>query len=105
MVFSTAMAAIKRYWSIGVGLLVAGLWAAVKILGAKNKNLKNKNESLEAQNKHARSVAEGDVVIDIKSRSRRADALKEINEKGSSDLLSDPNNPKHWMHDDEDRTD
>ena len=102
---STAIAAIRRYWSLGVGLLVAGLWATVKILSAQKKKLKTENESLEAENKHVQSVAKGDVVIDIQSRSRRASALNEIQEKGSSDLLSDPNNPKHWLHDDEDRTD
>ncbi len=105
MAFSTVLATIKRYWSIGIGLLVAGLWATVKVLGAKNKRLKTKNASLEVKNKHANAVAKGDQAVDVKSRSRRADAHNEITEAGHTDLLSNPNARKHWMHDDEDRSD
>ena len=86
-------------------LTVLAFIARIAFLKNQAKKLKVRAENAEAQAHHARVVAKGDQVIDKHSRSRRASALKEIDERGHAEFLLDPNNPKFWMHDDEDRTD
>ena len=82
---------IKAYWSIGLALLVTGLLAAVKILAAKAKRQKKRADNAVAQVKHAHAVAEKDNEFEGQKRSRRADAVKEIKEAGTSKELSEPN--------------
>jgi len=48
-------------------------------------------ERYKAKAHHATVVAEQDNVIELQTRSRRADALNEIRGTGSSDLLANPN--------------
>ena len=85
------IATIRAYWSLGVGLLVAGLLATVKILAASAKKHKKRAKRANAQVKHAHAVAEKDNEFEGQKRSRRADAVKEIKEAGTSKELSEPN--------------
>ena len=88
------IATIRQYWSLGVGLLVAGLLATVKILAASTKKYKKRAKRAVAQAKHAHAVAEKDNEFEGQKRSRRADAVNEIKESGASKELSEPN--KKW---------
>ena len=85
------IAAIRAYWSLGVGLLIATLLATVKILAASAKKHKKRAKRANAQAKHAHAVAEKDNEFEGQKRSRRADAVKEIKEAGTSKELSEPN--------------
>ena len=87
MIFST----IKRYWFIGLGLLVTGLMATVKILAGRNSRLRRKAEMAEARVAHARIVSEKKQKTAKKFKSRKAEIAREIEEKKATKELSEPN--------------
>jgi len=92
---TTALAAIKRYWSIGLGLLVAGLYASTKYFKAKAKREKKRADEAEAGLEHSIEVLQRDSELDTEFKSRRAKEAAEIEASGASDELSDPNN--EWV--------
>ena len=85
---------IKHYLYIGAGLLVAGLIFAVKILTTKNSRLRTKVEIVEAKVHHGKVVNEMKVENEKAYRGRTAELAKELEEKKTSSVLSDPN--KDW---------
>ena len=82
---------VSRYWSLGLGLLVAGLATAAKYYKEKAKRQKKRADNAVAQVKHAHAVAEGDNELEGQFRSRRAEAVKEIEKTGATKELSEPN--------------
>jgi len=87
MIFST----IKRYAFLGLGLLVPVLGFLVKIFAGKAKQEKRERKRAEAIADHALNVMEKDVEIDEQADIRLADAVKEIEDTGSSSTFRDPN--------------
>ena len=82
---------VSRYWSLGLGLLVAGLATAAKYYKAKAKKHKKRADNAVAQVKRDHAIAEGDNELECQFRSRRAEALNEIKTKGATKELSEPN--------------
>ncbi len=88
---TTALAAIKRYWSIGLGLLVAGLYASTKYYKAVAKKQKKRADNAEATVDHVIEVMEKDSELDTEFKSRRAEEAAKIEADGTSDSLANPN--------------
>ncbi len=86
-IFSTT----KAYLYSAIGLLIAGLWVAVKVLAGQNTKLRVENKTQKARNEHMNKVMEADKEIDEQADVHLADAVNEIKETGASDELSDPN--------------
>ena len=82
---------ISRYWSLGLGLLVAGLATAAKYYKEKAKKQKKRADNAVAQVKRDHAIAEKDNELEGQFRSRRAEAVKEIKQTGASKELSEPN--------------
>ena len=82
---------VSRYWSVGLGLLVTGLAATAKYYKAKAKKQKKRADNAVARVKRDHAIAEGDNELEGQVRSRRAEAVNEIKEKGFTKELSEPN--------------
>lgn len=95
MIFSK----LKMYAAAAVVFLLTTLAVIAKYFQGKASREKRKRRAAEAHRDHVQKVAKADKEISQQTKSRRADALNEIKQKGHSDLLSDPSNSKHWMHD------
>ena len=87
---------IKQRFYLGLGLLVAGLLATVKILASKAKRQKKRADNAVAQVKRDHAIAEGDNELEGQFRSRRAEAQQEIKRTGATKELSEPN---RWSDD------
>ena len=87
MIFST----VRKYLFSAIGLLVTGLLIAVKFLAGQNAKLRVENKIKDAKNKHMTKVMKADAELDEQADVHLADAVKEIDESGASDELSDPN--------------
>jgi type VI protein secretion system component VasK len=85
------LGSIKAYWSIGVGLLVAGLVFATKILLAKNSKITKKLETAEAKIQHSKVVAAKKKETAEELKSRTAELAKELEDKKTSSELEKPN--------------
>ena len=83
--------AISQYWSLGLGLLAAGLAVATKYYKAKAKRQKKRADNAVAQVKRDHAIAEKDNELEGQFRSRRAEAVKEIEKTGATKELSEPN--------------
>jgi hypothetical protein len=82
---------IKLYLYSAIGALVAGLLIAVKFLAGRNARLRAKNKIATAEAKHAKEVLEADIDAEIEGDIRLANALRELNDSGHTDELSNPN--------------
>ena len=82
---------VSRYWSLGIGLLVTGLLVTVKVLAKLAKKHKKRADRAVAQVKRDHAIAEGDNELEGQFRSRRAEAVKEIEKTGATKELSEPN--------------
>ena len=80
----------SRVWLILSGLVIV-LASLLGISGSRIKRLKERNRQLRQEVNHRQRVMESDVKIEEQSRSRRADAIKEIKDTGDSELFRDPN--------------
>ena len=93
---ATAWIAVKKYWSLGLGLLVAGLYAAMKFYKAAAKRQKKRANRAEAGLEKSIEVLQKDSELDTEFKSRRAAEAKKIESDGTSDELSEPNT---WVRD------
>ena len=82
---------VSRYWSLGIGLLVTGLLVTVKVLAKLAKKQKKRADNAVAQVKRDHAIAEKDNELEGQFRSRRAEAVKEIEKTGATKELSEPN--------------
>ena len=81
-----------KLWIYGaIGLLIAGLSIAVRVLSARNSQLSRKVETTKARIDHAKAVIKSDKEADEQADVRLVEAKNEIKESGTSDELSDPN--------------
>ena len=75
-------------------LILGGLLAVsvflLKIFGSRMKRLKKQKERLQAHAERVANVMNADLEIEEQTRSRRTDALKELQESGDSELFNDP---------------
>lgn len=74
-----------------LGLLVAGLGIAVKVLSSRNSRLRRKVETAEARVEHSKAVIRADKQADEQADVRLVEAKREIEDEGTSSELSDPN--------------
>jgi len=86
VIFST----IKNYALAALAALVGILAILAKYMGAKSKRLEIERDYLKARVNRDRVVAEKDNEIEEQTRSRRADAIKELEDTGASDALRHP---------------
>ena len=84
-------AKIKSYALLILSGLAISLAFLSQWLISSRRRLKRENEQLEANNEFKDHVMEKDVEITEQTRSRRVDALKELEDTGSSDVFLDPN--------------
>ena len=84
-------AKIKSYALLILSGLAISLAFLSQWLISSRRRLKRENEQLEASNEFKDHVMEKDVEITEQTRSRRVDALKELEDTGSSDVFLDPN--------------
>lgn len=82
---------IKVYLYGLLGLLVAGLGIAVKVLVGRNSRLHQKVETADAKIHHAKAVVQKTKENEVELRSRTADLAKEIEETKTSSELENPN--------------
>ena len=82
---------IKAYLYSALGLLVAGLLFAVKILAGRNSRLTRKVEEGKARVEHIKKVAQGQKDNEIVYRSRTAELARDLEERKASSELEDPN--------------
>jgi len=82
---------LKTYGLVAAGAVMAALVVAVKWLTVRNSRLSRRAETAEARVNHARVVDLADNEIEEQTRSRRADALKELEDTGGSSDFRDPN--------------
>lgn len=82
---------ISRYWSLGVGFLLAGLAIAVKFLTAKNSRLQRKVDTVTARRHHDRVVAKQAQKNREEFLSRSRKIAEEVEKKKSTKELSEPN--------------
>jgi hypothetical protein len=94
MWIKTLLGSIKAYGYIGLGLLVSGLLIAVRILTGQNSRLRQKVEMADAKIHHAKVVGQKKKENEAVFRGRTREIAREIEDKKSSDELSDPN--KDW---------
>ena len=80
------------------GLLTASV-LLLKIFGSRMKRLEKQRDRATAQANKQREVMEADVDIEEQTRSRRVDALKELDDTGDSSLFSDPNRLRRKRND------
>ncbi len=80
------------------GLLTASVFL-LQIFGSRMKRLKRQKEQAEAQADKLQIVMEQDNEIEEQTRSRRADALKEINDSGDSSIFDDANKLRRKRND------
>lgn len=81
-----------RVWLYSaLGLLVAGLGIAVKVLSSRNSRLRRKVETAEARVEHSKAVIRADKQADEQADVRLVEAKREIEDEGTSSELSDPN--------------
>lgn len=85
------MSTIKMWLYSAIGLLLAGLGIAVKVLTVRNSQLKRKVETAEARVQHSKAVLRADKVAEEQADIRLVEAKKEIDGAGASSELSDPN--------------
>lgn len=79
---------------IALGALLLGVIAffvRLKVVKSQRDNLKEKVQVAEARIKQADRLHQRDIELESQSRSRRAEAAKEIEESGVSKELSNPN--------------
>ena len=80
---------IKAFLFSGLGLLVAGLLFAVRILAGRNSRLTRKVELAEARVDHVKKVAQGQKDNEVVYRSRTTELAKDLNERKVSRELSE----------------
>jgi hypothetical protein len=85
------LSGIKAYWSIGIGLLVAGLVFTTKILLARNSRITRKLETAEAKIHRDKVIAAKKKETDAELKSRTAELAKELEDKKTSSELENPN--------------
>jgi len=79
----------NRLLLILAGLLTASVFL-LQIFGSRMKRLEKQKEKLQAHVTKTRIILERDNEIEEQTRSRRTDALKELDETGSSELFTNP---------------
>ena len=82
---------IKAYLFAAGGAIIAVLLLAIKVLSGRNSKLRKKAEEAEARVHRAKVIQDRDNELEAQTRSHRVDVKKEVDEKGASDELSDPN--------------
>ena len=82
---------LKVYAYAVVGVLLAGLGVAVKILTKRNSNLSRKVKTGEARIQHAKAVILSDKVADEQEDVHLAEVAKEVEEGKVPDELKNPN--------------
>ena len=82
---------LKTYLIAGLSALVGVLALVATVFGRSAKKQKKRADKAQAQATKQRIVMEKDVEITEQTRSRRADALKELEDTGESDVFNDPN--------------
>ena len=91
MWIKTLLSSSKQYLFIGLGFLVTGLLIAVRILTGQNSRLRQKVEMADAKIHHAKVVGQSIKENEEIFRGRSREIAKEIEDKKSTDELSDPN--------------
>ena len=82
---------IKAKLYLGIGLLVVALLGALKIQNARLEKANKKNRELTARNKHATNVIKAKEVHEAERYSRSAKLAKDIEDRGTSEELGNPN--------------
>ena len=82
---------IKAYLYSALGLLVAGLLFAVRILAGRNSRLTRKVELAEARVDHVKKVAQGQKDNEVVYRSRTTELAKDLEERRVARELEKPN--------------
>lgn len=82
---------IKLWTYSAIGILVAGLVVAVRVLSARNSKLARKVETAEARVEHSKAVLRADHNADEQEDLRLVEATREIQNEGVSKELDDPN--------------
>lgn len=91
---------LKPYrWPILIGSLTV-LVLVARASGARSVAQKIERKILRAQVKRNAEVAKKDVEIVLEARSRRTDALKEIEDTGDSTIFRDPNSMRRNRNED-----
>jgi len=85
---------LKRYLLVAAVAVGSALLIAVRVLFGQNQKLKAENKIAKAKDKHLKKVMATDMSIDEQSDIRLAKAVKELNDEGHNEELSDPN--KDW---------
>jgi len=85
---------LKRYLLVAAVAVGSALLIAVRVLFGQNQKLKAENKIAKAKDKHLKKVMVTDMSIDEQSDIRLAKAVKELNDEGHNEELSDPN--KDW---------
>ena len=83
--------AIKKYFYLGIGVVISALVVVVKVLSARNSRLSRKLDTAQAKANRAAVVVNREREIEREFDSRTEDLAKEIEEDGKSSELSDPN--------------
>ena len=86
-IFSTT----KAYLYSGIGLIFAGLIVAVKFLAFRNRTLKQENKEVKQKIKRTKKLLKDDMEITEQADDHLVEIIKEIEDEGSTDSLSDPN--------------
>ena len=82
---------IKVYAYAFVGVLLAGLGVAVKVLTARNSNLSRKVKTGEARIQHAKALILSDKAADEQEDVHLAEVAKEVEEGKAPSELKNPN--------------
>ena len=91
---------IKTYATAIVGVVIAALLVAVRVLTSQNSRLRRKVETADARVKHAKAVLRKDKQVDEQVDIHLAEVAHEVEEGKHPSSLINPNTG--WLYDDED---
>ena len=79
------------YAAAGIALTIIAFLARTALLKKQRDSARDASEYYKAKAVRAKVIAEADNEIEEQSRTRRVDALRELEDTGGSDLFRDPN--------------